>query len=144
MKKLSLIVEQSKDGKFWGRVAWDDNLLIEVAATQEALRAKMKKILKDFHQLAPSKVEFDVAYDLTALFTQVDYLNITAVAAKANISAGLMRQYVAGFKYPSYLRAKAIEAVINDLGEKMMQVKVAVVKSKDRQPVKSTKRKMTV
>lgn len=128
MKKLSLIVERSKDGKLWGRVQFHDDLIVDFANSLEALQRKIKKLLQHFHQVEPSKLEFELFYDLTALFAQMDYLNASAIASKARISPGLMRQYVSGFKYPSLERVKAIEHIINNLGQELIGIKVAVVK----------------
>lgn len=128
MKKLSLIIEKSKDGKLWGRVEFDDNLLLDSANSVDSLERKMKKLLLKFHQINPSHIEFGLFYDLSALFTKINYLNASAVALKARINPALMRQYVAGFKYPSLERARSIEKVINDLGQELIGIKLAVVK----------------
>jgi hypothetical protein len=130
MKKLSLVIEKAKDGKLWGHVEFDDDLMVDSAKSLAVLEKKMKKLLQHFHGVTPSGVEFELAYDLSALFTQKDYLNVSAIALKAGINPGLMRQYVAGFKYPSLERAKAIEGIINELGQELLGVKVAVVKNK--------------
>ena len=129
MKKISLIIEKSKDGKLWGRVEFDSDLIVDSAVSLVELEKKMKKLLQRFHQIEPSEIKFELTYDLTAIFAQKDYLNVSAVALKAGINPGLMRQYVAGFKYPSPERAKAIEHVINDLGRELLGVKLAVAKN---------------
>ncbi len=142
MKKLSLIIEKSKDGKLWGRVEFEDDLIVDSAVSPNELEKKMKKLLHYFHNVEPSEVRFELAYDLTALFTQKDYLNVSAIALKAGINPGLMRQYVAGFKYPSLERAKAIEHIINDLGRELIGIKLAVVKNDPASQPKSLKRKI--
>lgn len=142
MKKFSLVIEKSKDGKLWGRVAFDDDLLIDSASSLDALEKKMKKLLQNFHQVKPSEVKFELAYDLSALFAQKDYLNVSAIALKAGINPGLMRQYVAGFKYPSLERAKAIEGIINGLGQELIGIRIAVVKNEPRTKTKNAKRKV--
>lgn len=129
MKKLLLIIEKSKGGKLWGRVEFDDDLIVDTAISPDELERKMKKLLQRFHQVEPSEIKFELAYDLTALFAQKNYLNVSAIALKAGISPGLMRQYVAGLKYPSSERAKAIELIINSLGRELMGIKLAVVKN---------------
>lgn len=134
MKKLLLIVEKSKDGKLWGRVEFNDDLMIDSANSLAVLERKIKNLLYKFYQIEPSKIEFELAYDLSALFSQMDYLNISAIAAKAHISPGLMRQYVSGFKYPSQQRAKAIEDTIKNIGHELIGVKVAVVKASPKRP----------
>jgi len=130
MKKITLIIEKSKDRKWWGRVQVDDNLIIDYASSTDALEKRIKKLLLDFHELNPSTIEFERVYDLSAVFEQMDYLNVSAIALRAGISPGLMRQYTAGLKYPSLERAKAIEKAINDIGQTLAEVKITVVKNK--------------
>jgi hypothetical protein len=143
MRKLLLIIEKSKDGKLWGRVKFDNDLIVDAAVSTDELEKKMKRLLQRFHQVEPSEIKFELTYDLTALFAQRDYLNVSAIALKAGISPGLMRQYVAGFKYPSSERAKAIEHVINSLGRELMKTKVVVVKNGTPSKRKGVKRKAT-
>ena len=144
MKKLSLVVEKSKDGKLWGRVELNDDLVVDSAVSLDILQRKMKKLLQKFHHMDADTIEFQLVHDLTALFSQKDYLNVSAIAVKAKINPGLMRQYVAGFKYPSLKRAKAIEKVVNDLGHELIGVKIAVVKSRNMTKPKVAKRKIAV
>src|SRR5215831_592889 len=129
MKKILLIIEKSKDGILWGRVEFNDNLMIDSAKSLEVLQKKMKKLLHNFHEIDPSRVKFDLAFDLTVLFVQKDYLNVSAVASKAGLNPTLMRQYVAGFKYPSLERAKATERVIREIGKELVDIKIAVTKN---------------
>lgn len=140
MKKLSLIIEKPKDGKLWGRVKFDNDLIVDAAVSSDELENKMKKLLYRFHQIEPSEIRFELAYDLTALFSEMDFLNLSAIALKAGISPGLMRQYVAGLKYPSPERARAIEHIINDLGRELMKIKVIVIKNESVSKPKSIKR----
>jgi hypothetical protein len=144
MKKLSLVIEKSKDGKLWGRVEFDDDLMVDSANSLDALERKMKKLLHNFHEVEPSAVQFKLAYDLSALFAQLNYLNASAIALKAGINPGLMRQYVAGFKYPSLERAKAIEGIINDLGQELIGIRVAVVRNEAAVKSKNVKRKIAI
>jgi hypothetical protein len=130
MKKISLIVEKTKDDRFWGRIGFDDDLLLDSARSADALERKMKKLLFKFHQIDPANIELEVFYDLSALFSKIDYLNASAVASKARISPLLLRQYISGFKYPSLERAKIIEKTINELGQELIGIKVTVVKNK--------------
>ena len=67
MKKLSLIIEKSKDGKLWGRVEFDSNSMVDYAQSRHTLERKMKKLLLHFHKVEPSKVQFELAYDPSAL-----------------------------------------------------------------------------
>jgi hypothetical protein len=144
MKKLSLVVEKSRDGKLWGRVELNDDLIVESAISLDALQRKMKKLLQKFHHIDAATIEFQLVHDLTALFLQKNYLNVSAIGVKAKINPGLMRQYVAGFKHPSPERAKAIEKVVNDLGQELIGIKIAVVKSRNVVKPKPAKGKIAV
>ncbi len=64
MKKINLIIEKSDDDNvLWGRVHYEDNLLIDSADTEDALQDKMKTLLKDFHDLDPETITFEVSYE---------------------------------------------------------------------------------
>jgi transcriptional regulator with XRE-family HTH domain len=90
------------------------------------LQRKIKNLLRDFHDLDRAAVDFDLAYDLTALFAEKQYLNLSGIASKMGINRSLMAQYAAGKKHPSFERAKEIENVIHDLGRDLLQIKLAL------------------
>lgn len=136
MKKIQLIIEKGSNEQLWGRVTLEDNLITDEAASLPVLQRKMKKLLQDFHDLRPFNYDFDITYDLTALFNEKKYLNLSGVALQAGINRSLMAQYAAGKKFPSAQRAKTIEKAIHELGRDLMGVKLAV---KGR-GLKSTKR----
>lgn len=60
MLKIPLIVETGDDKTVWGRVLYDENLIVDEAPTIEGLQEKMKALLTEFHQLPPEGVAFDV------------------------------------------------------------------------------------
>lgn len=63
MKKIKLIIEKSEDDDvLWGRVHYEDNLLIDSADTEDALRDKMKTLLKDFYNLDSEYINFELSY----------------------------------------------------------------------------------
>ena len=126
MKKILLVVEKSSDDQVWGRVNFEDNLIVEEAATLPLLQKKMKGLLHDFHDLKPATVDFDVAYDLAALFNEKKYLNLSELASRLGINRSLMAQYAAGIKYPSIERATKIEETIHNLGRDLLEVKLAL------------------
>ncbi len=139
MKKIILIIEKAEDGKYWGRVNFQNNLLVEFASSVDSLQHKMTRQLGKFHSLQPSAFKFELAYDLAALFAEKDYLNISAVAVRSGISPGLMRQYVAGFKYPSLERAGVIETTIREIGSELKGIRLTVVKQTVKAPNRSKK-----
>jgi hypothetical protein len=126
-KKILLIIEkENTSGELWGRVQYDDNLILESAKTVEELQNKMKVLLQDFHDVKPDQVKFDLAFDLTTLFQEKSYLNLSAVADRLGINRSLMAQYAAGIKFPSVARAKEIEQVIHGFGNELRAVKIAL------------------
>jgi hypothetical protein len=126
MKKIPLVIEKSTDNRLWGRVNFEDNLIVEDAPTLPLLQKKMKVLLHDFHDLKPATVDFDVAYDLGALFDQKKYLNLSELASRLGINRSLMAQYAAGIKFPSLERAKIIEEALHDLGRDLLEIKLAL------------------
>jgi hypothetical protein len=126
MNKILLIIEKGTDDNLWGRVNFGDNLMVEEASSLPLLQKKVRTLLRDFHDVNPDTVVFDLAYDLTALFAEKQYLNLSGVASKIGINRSLMAQYAAGKKYPSLERAMEIENVIHDLGRDLLEVKLAL------------------
>ena len=129
---LSLIIERSKAGKpdqVWGRMKYQDDLMVDYAKNEILLIKKMKKILRDFYSLDPESVDFDIRYDISTLFRFKPFLNISGIANEAGINPGLMRQYVSGIKNPSSDRVKKIEGVINQIGNQLRKTKLTVSSS---------------
>ena len=118
-----MVVEKAEEA-LWGRVRYDDNLIVESAASIPQLEIKLKKLLKAFHKLDPKYIEIDVQYDITALFEEKNFLNTAIVAERAGINKSLMRQYAAGIKFPSYERVRAIEQVIHAIAKELLAVKL--------------------
>jgi hypothetical protein len=123
MEPLMLIVEKSQ-GELWGRVHYEDDLLIDSARSIEGLERKMKKLLKDLHGVDPRNIVFEYQYDLTALFEKFNYLKISAIADKSELNAALLRQYVTGIKHPSAKQAKKVESAIHKIGRELSKIAV--------------------
>jgi len=123
MKPIVLIIEKSQ-GELWGRVNYEDNLVIESAKNVEGLERKMKKLLKDFNDVDPKEVVFELQYDLSALFEQFSYLKITAIADKAGLNATLLRQYVTGIKHASPKQAQKVEDALHKIGRELAGITV--------------------
>lgn len=123
MKPTSLIVEKGDDALLWGRVTYEDNLLVDSAATLDELKVKMQTLLHDFHGL--NDTEFEVAYDLSVFFEVHDYLKISKIAEYAQMSPSLLRHYSAGSKNPSAEQAKRIEDAIHRLAQELSTVAIA-------------------
>lgn len=121
---IALILESVEENEVFGRVFFDNNLLVYSASTIELLEAKMKKLLFKFHGLKPNDILFDLQYDITGLFDHKNYLNASVVADIAGISRGLMRQYIAGIKYPSTERTITIQKAVREIGKELQKIKV--------------------
>ena len=126
MQKILLVIEKGGDKDLWGRASFRDNLIVDSAPSLASLEKKMKKTLQSFHGLNPASVEFNIAYDLTAVFSEKSYLNLSDFAQKLGINRSLMAQYAAGTKYPSPERALAIEEAIHELGRELLKLQIAV------------------
>ncbi len=61
-QKIALVIDSSSEGDVWGRVAYDDNLIVESAPDLVRLSRKMKKLLHDFHLLGTDEIEFEMQY----------------------------------------------------------------------------------
>ena len=122
---ISLIVENAKAGEVWGRVNYEDDLLVESAENVEQLQIKMKELLLDFHDLKPNTVNFEISYDLSAFFENFAYLKISEIAKYAGLNASLLRHYVAGSKTASKAQVMKLQAAIRIVGSELMQVNFA-------------------
>jgi DNA-binding transcriptional regulator YdaS (Cro superfamily) len=121
-QRLQLILEK-EDGKLWGRVSVDGNLLFDSATSLLALEKKLKKALKDFEGL--EDVQFEYAYDLTSFFEEYSFLNQSKIAELAGINPSLLRQYSSGHKQPSKVQLGKIEKAIRVLAEKLKSVQLS-------------------
>lgn len=143
MENILLIIEKGADNELWGRVIFDDNLITESAPSLEVLQKKFRKLLHDFHDLDPMLVHFDIAYDLTAIFSEKKYLNLSEVAQRLGINRSLMAQYAAGNKFPSTERAREIENAIHDLGRDLLDIQIAV-RGKKLKRINQAKKKIKI
>jgi hypothetical protein len=120
---IELIIEKGEEG-IWGRVNYNDNLIVEQADSLNDLELNLKKLLQDFEAVDPESITFDLKYDVYSLFEQFDFLNISKVAKYAGIHPGLLRQYASGVKHPSLNQAKKIEETLHRLATQMQKASV--------------------
>jgi hypothetical protein len=123
---VELIIEKGDEG-IWGRVNYNDNMIIEQADTFDDLKLRLKMVLHDFEGIDPESITFEVRYDVYSLFEQFDFLNISKVAKYAGIHPGLLRQYASGVKQPSLTQAKKIEETLHSLAGQMQKVSVYAI-----------------
>ncbi|HEY8780864.1 MAG TPA: hypothetical protein VIM16_04550 [Mucilaginibacter sp.] len=59
VQNIELVIEKDESG-MWGRVNYNDNLIIEQADNLDDLESKLKMLLKDFEGVAPESIKFDL------------------------------------------------------------------------------------
>ena len=119
MQTVQMIIEKA-DNLLWGRVNYEDNLLVDSADTLEDLRANMQALLLEFHDA--KDVEFTYTYDISVFFEQYAYLKISKIAEYAGMNPGLLRHYSAGSKHPSAEQVKRIEDAVHRLAQELASV----------------------
>lgn len=126
-EKILLVIEsESKSNNLWGRIEYKDDLIVEVAKDIDELTSKMESYFLKNYKLSKNEFEFDLFFDLTALFKEKNFLNLSAIAERAGINRSIMAQYVAGIKFPSLERAGKIQEVIHGIGNELRSVNLAV------------------
>jgi hypothetical protein len=65
MEKFCLFIEKAKDGTYWGRVEFEDDLILDSADSVETLEKNMKKLLRYFHQIDPLGISFQPVNEKT-------------------------------------------------------------------------------
>ncbi|WP_090147807.1 hypothetical protein [Dyadobacter soli] len=121
--QLEMIVEGS-DEALWGRVSYDDNLIVESAATLQELIAKMKSLLLAFHDINPDDVQLNILFDLVALFEEFNFLNISKVADASGLNGSLLRQYATGKKFPSAKQAEKVQEALRQIASRLAEVHI--------------------
>lgn len=125
-QELIRLIVEGNNGTLWGRVAYDDNLIVEEASTLEELEFKMKSLLADIYNLHPDAYSFRIEYDLTAFFDRFDFLKVTKIAEEAGLNGSLVRQYASGKKFPSAKQAEKIEQAVKQLAQRLASVHIYV------------------
>ncbi|WEA00327.1 hypothetical protein [Mucilaginibacter sp. SJ] len=123
--EIELIVEKGDSG-LWGRVNYNDNLIIETGVNVYELETKIKDILHELEDVDPKTIVFNTVYDIYSLFKDFDFLNISKIAVYSGIHSGLLRQYASGVKHPSANQAKKIEDTLHRLADLMKKASIYV------------------
>ncbi len=131
--KIEVIIEKG-DGEFWGRIeSKGDFLPVTVGDTVSEVLHNLQDLIQDYllHEgkedafwkpFVGQEIDFDLAYDLQAFFTEHKELNASAIATRAGINPGLLRQYSSGVKHPSKEQAQKIEDAIHQLADDLRAV----------------------
>lgn len=131
--KIEVIIEKG-DGELWGRIEGKGNFFpTTVGATTQEVLDNLKDLIQDhlehegkddkyWKKAIGQELEFELAYDLQAFFIEHEEVNASAIAKRAGINAGLLRQYSSGVKHPSKEQAKKIEGAIHQLADELRAV----------------------
>ncbi|MBB6324556.1 hypothetical protein FHS59_000171 [Algoriphagus iocasae] len=119
--KIPLTIERGDSKELWGRMEYNENLIVEQAESISELEQKMKNLLWEFEEVEPNTVQFEYQFDISALFQKFDFLKISNVAEHAGMNPGLLRQYVSGAKNPSVDQAKKIENALHELASELQK-----------------------
>lgn len=124
MQPIELIVEKNTDGQLWGRINYEDNLMVDVASDLIELKQKMVALLTDCHEVN-SNVSFIVLYDLTSFFDEFDFLKLSKIAERASINPKILRAYSTGAKMASAEQVTKIENAMRGLARKFSTLQLA-------------------
>lgn len=125
MKKIELIIENVRAGEVWGRVNYEDNLIVDNAGNIQELQTNLTVLLEEFHDIKPDDFYFEVSYDLTAFFEVFNYLNISNIAKYAGINPSLLRHYAAGSKTAGKDQVLKLQEAIHKAGQELTEVNFA-------------------
>ncbi|OMP74565.1 hypothetical protein [[Flexibacter] sp. ATCC 35208] len=123
MQIINLVIEKTEN-KFFGRIKFEDNLIVDDANDVQTLEKNMKNLLKEFHDLNPADIRFEYKYDFSALFENFSFLNVAAIAEMSGMNVSLLRQYKNKVKFPSARQAKKIEDTIHQIGRTLIDVHI--------------------
>ena len=131
MKKTTIIIEKDSSGFS----AYSDGLqtvLHGSGATVDEAKAELmagyedvKKYYQESGEPIPEELEnlsFDFKYDISALFDDFAFLNITKFAQRIGISPSLMRHYKKGDTYISANQAKKIQNGLHQIADEFLSV----------------------
>ena len=125
MKKIEIVIEKSDNNLLWGRVNYNDNLIVDSGDSVSELENKLKVLLRDFEGVDIDSVEFVNTYDVYALFKKFDFLKISSIADYAGINSSLLRQYASGVKNPGEKQVKKIENALKTLSGILREARVS-------------------
>lgn len=60
MRKIKLEIELAENGKLWGTISYEDNLLIDSHDEYEGLLESMKTMLNTFYGLDKNSIDFEI------------------------------------------------------------------------------------
>lgn len=130
---VEVIIEKG-DGELWGRIEGKGDFLpATVGNTVEEVLQNLRELIEDYlaHEgdedafwkvAAAEEVQFELLYDIQAFFAAYNEVNASAIAKRAGINPGLLRQYTSGVKHPGKEQAQKIENAIHQLANELREV----------------------
>lgn len=129
--KAKVLIE--KDGNGYSAVItnFKSTIFGEGATVEEAKSDLMNSIaeVKEAYAMEGRKspdaldnIVFEYQYDMSALFDEFSFLNVSKFAERVGISPSLMRHYKAGDTYISSSQAKKIEAGLHQIARELQSV----------------------
>ena len=131
MSKIVVIVEKDKNG--YGIFTTNtDSVIIgsgrTVKEAKEDLMNTYNEIVEFYNDSGlpvPDELKnptFEYTYDISALFDEFKFLNVSKFAESVGISPSLMRHYKSGGTYISAKQAKKIEAGLHRIARELLAV----------------------
>lgn len=122
MKKLTIIVEQNKDG-FWGQIKEYPNVFTGGGTLTELMsnaNEAMELYFEGSEEPPIRNLKFEIVVDLQEFFSINDYINISKLAQRTGMNTSLLRQYAKGIKFPSLEQVARIEKTLKEIGAELL------------------------
>lgn len=131
--KLEAIFEKAEDS-IWCRIEGASDFLPTTSGKSvEEVLNNLVMLIEDYvehegahdkywNKLKRENAAISLVFDVQAFFQTHEYLNVSAIAKRAGINPGLLRQYSSGVKRPSVEQAKKIQDTILELGRELSNV----------------------
>jgi hypothetical protein len=118
-----LLISYSDTG-FRGTLSYGDytNNLLDESVTE--LIEKAKNVLNQDLNLIDA--EITLKYDVSALFNEFDFINVSKFAGYIDINPNLMRHYASGAKHPSEKQFSKILNAFYVVANRMREVSLAI------------------
>jgi predicted RNase H-like HicB family nuclease len=131
MKKIALI-EKGTDGSFGVFTPDIEHTIIGEGNTVEEAKIDFENSVKEMilsyietNREVPAElvdIEFEYKYDVSAVFDEIDCINIQKFSKRIGINSTLLRQYKKGNTYISDNQKKKIEKGLHSLGKELLTI----------------------
>ena len=129
--KATVIIEKDSDG--YG--AFIDGIKSTVIGEGKSVDEAKADLINSYHEIKESylergecipedlqDLEFDYKYDISALFNDFDFINVSKFAKRVGISPSLMRHYKGGDTYISSRQAQKIQKGLHQIARELLAV----------------------